>query len=83
MSIEARTNALDLIERVASLDLEAGQYLLSLYDQVPRNSDRVSIGAVNYRCASSIDPTFMWDSTPQGRQYWADLNQRDGELRGL
>lgn len=83
MSREAREDALNLIERIASLDLAGAQYLLSLYDRVPRNSDHVSVGSVDYRCASSIDPTFMWDSTPQGRQYWADLNQRDGELRGL
>lgn len=84
VNILRREQALALIERIARVDLSAAQYLLSLYDAVPREGITVVVsrgadgGDCIYKLASEIGMTFRWAGTPQGGPYWSNISQ---ELR--
>lgn len=63
-----------LCDRVERLDPEAAKYMrsealsLTRFDQCGRKDPE------------NIDYAFVWDETPQGHEFWDDLNEREMAL---
>lgn len=61
-----KTNLQLLIERVREIDWYAAKFLEDDYSEIDENCEML------LEC-------FVWDSTPQGHDYWYDLSKKLGE----
>lgn len=59
----------DLIDRVAKIDVEAAKYLETEVHKLPSFHRPVYT-----EC--TLPRLFIWDSSPQGRRYWLEINEK-------
>lgn len=66
-----------LVERIASIDLKAAEWIVDHWDDLLDNKYTCSgLDAANSKTLISM---FGWHLSPQGRKYWKEISQKLGE----
>jgi len=62
-----------LVERIAAIDLEAAQWIVDRWDDLLQDKYKNNMYS---RDANSVIDMFKWDASPQGEDYWNDIDNK-------
>jgi len=62
-----------LVERIAAIDLEAAQWIVDHWDDLLQDKYKNNMYS---RDANSVIDMFKWDASPQGADYWDDIDNK-------
>ena len=63
-----------LVERIAAIDLEAAQWIVDHWDDLLE--DKYKNSNMCSRDSNSLLYMFKWDESPQGTDYWDDIDNK-------